>query len=53
MVRADRDVEARVWVAYSDVPGLATGASALEDVVSAATLFVQYGWLSRLRKRLI
>ena len=33
MVRADRDVEARVWVAYSDVPGLATGADPFEDLV--------------------
>ena len=34
VVRADWDVEARAWVAYSDdVPGLATGADTLEDLV--------------------
>jgi predicted RNase H-like HicB family nuclease len=34
VVRADWDAEAKVWVAYSeDVPGLATGADTLEDLV--------------------
>ena len=34
VVRADWDVEAKVWVAYSDdVPGLATGSDTLEDLV--------------------
>jgi predicted RNase H-like HicB family nuclease len=34
VVRADWDVEAKVWVAYSDdVPGLATGADTLENLV--------------------
>ncbi len=37
VVRADWDVEARVWVAYSDdVPGLATGADTPEDLVDEA-----------------
>ena len=34
LVRADWDADAKVWIAYSeDVPGLATGADTLEDLV--------------------
>jgi predicted RNase H-like HicB family nuclease len=34
VVRTDRDAEAKVWVSCSDdVPGLATGADTLEDLV--------------------
>jgi predicted RNase H-like HicB family nuclease len=34
VVRAEWDAEASTWVAYSDdVPGLATGADSMEDLV--------------------
>jgi predicted RNase H-like HicB family nuclease len=41
VVRADWDAEAKVWVAYSDdVPGLASGADTLEDLVEKLRVVV-------------
>jgi predicted RNase H-like HicB family nuclease len=41
IVRADWDAEAKVWVAYSDdVPGLATGAETLENLVDKLRVVV-------------
>jgi predicted RNase H-like HicB family nuclease len=41
VVRADWDAEAKVWVAYSDdIPGLATGADTLEDLVEKLKVVV-------------
>jgi predicted RNase H-like HicB family nuclease len=40
-VRADWDPEAKVWVAVSDdVPGLATGADTLEELVAILRIMV-------------
>ena len=41
VIRADWDPEAKVWFAYSDdVPGLATGAETLEDLVEKLKVVV-------------
>jgi predicted RNase H-like HicB family nuclease len=41
LVRADWDAEAKVWVAWSDdIPGLATGADTLEDLVEKLKMVV-------------
>ncbi len=41
IIRADWDAEANVWVAYSDdVPGLATGADTLEELVDKLKVII-------------
>lgn len=41
VVRAEWDSEARVWYAYSDdIPGLATGADTLEDLIEKLRIVV-------------
>ncbi len=40
-IRADWDPEAKVWVAYSDdVPGLATGADTMEELIEKLRVVV-------------